>query len=574
MNENQKWKKTAISLLLIAALVIPMCAAAAPGIPAQAKEAAITYRNAVFTKSLYQNTKKIGFGADGSTVIKDSQTVRKAYRLLAGMELKERKKAQKESSGGLLTLVIYKKDGNKKTFLFAENGLYTGSRYYKITKNNPLDEIRNLSGMDKGSVTVKAVYPQTALYPQTEDYTDAGGGFDEAAYAKAYDAWEADRAARNQRSGYEKGMDAFLEKSTQQFLSGAGTENRIYSPLNVYMALGMLAELTGGNSRKQILSLAGSSDIESLRKQAADLWNANYRRDGAVSSLLAGSLWLDEDAAVERDALDRLAETYYASSYQGQMGSEQFDSQLQDWLNEQTGGMLEKQVSEAGFSKDTVLALASTIFFQARWHHEFLKEHTAEQVFHAPSGDVTHEFLHKNKTQETYYWGSRFSAVSQKLSGAGFMWFLLPNEGVSVQELLGDSQAVGFLTGTARQGWENQKHATINLAVPKFDVASSFELEEGLKALGVTDIFDEKTADFSAAVKQTQPLSVSKTEHAARTAIDEEGVTAAAYTLISIEATSAAVPEDEIDFVLDRPFLFAVTGSDGLPLFTGIVNEP
>ena len=62
--------------------------------------------------------------------------------------------------------------------------------------------------------------------------------------------------------------------------------------------------------------------------------------------------------------------------------------------------------------------------------------------------------------------------------------------------------------------------------------------------------------------------------HAARTAIDEEGVTAAAYTLISIEATSAAVPEDEIDFVLDRPFLFAVTGSDGLPLFTGIVNEP
>lgn len=137
MNENQKWKKTAISLLLIAALVIPMCAAAAPGIPAQAKEAAITYRNAVFTKSLYQNTKKIGFGADGSTVIKDSQTVRKAYRLLAGMELKERKKAQKESSGGLLTLVIYKKNGNKKTFLFAENGLYTGSRYYKITKNNP-----------------------------------------------------------------------------------------------------------------------------------------------------------------------------------------------------------------------------------------------------------------------------------------------------------------------------------------------------------------------------------------------------------------------------------------------------
>jgi hypothetical protein len=31
--------------------------------------------------------------------------------------------------------------------------------------------------------------------------------------------------------------------------------------------------------------------------------------------------------------------------------------------------------------------------------------------------------------------------------------------------------------------------------------------------------------------------------------------------------------QDEIDFVLDRPFLFVITGEDGLPLFIGIVNQ-
>ena len=51
-------------------------------------------------------------------------------------------------------------------------------------------------------------------------------------------------------------------------------------------------------------------------------------------------------------------------------------------------------------------------------------------------------------------------------------------------------------------------------------------------------------------------------------AIDEEGVTAAAYTAMS--ASDAAMPpEDEVDFVLDRPFLFVLTNEDGLPLFAG-----
>ena len=36
----------------------------------------------------------------------------------------------------------------------------------------------------------------------------------------------------------------------------------------------------------------------------------------------------------------------------------------------------------------------------------------------------------------------------------------------------------------------------------------------------------------------------------------------------------AAPPEEEVDFVLNRPFVFAITGTDGLPLFVGIVHQP
>ena len=54
--------------------------------------------------------------------------------------------------------------------------------------------------------------------------------------------------------------------------------------------------------------------------------------------------------------------------------------------------------------------------------------------------------------------------------------------------------------------------------------------------------------------------------------VDENGVTGAAYTEIAL-AEGAAEPEEEIDFIVDRPFLFMVTGRDGSVLFAGIVKN-
>ena len=94
-----------------------------------------------------------------------------------------------------------------------------------------------------------------------------------------------------------------------------------------------------------------------------------------------------------------------------------------------------------------------------------------------------------------------------------------------------------------------------------------------LRSLGVTDVFDADTADFSPLMDNTDGIFLSQAKHAARVAIDEKGVIAAAYTVMA--AAGAAMPPDErVDFTLDRPFLFAVTGGSGTALFAGIVNTP
>lgn len=55
--------------------------------------------------------------------------------------------------------------------------------------------------------------------------------------------------------------------------------------------------------------------------------------------------------------------------------------------------------------------------------------------------------------------------------------------------------------------------------------------------------------------------------------IDEEGCTAAAFTAMA-QGGGTAAPNEEVDFVLNRPFVFCITGESGLPLFVGVVNYP
>ena len=407
----------------------------------------------------------------------------------------------------------------------------------------------------------RAVYPEMAPYPDPESSEEA------------WTAWQTGvRAQRDQPAGYADGLEAYLRASLTEFLSGAGKENRVCAPLNIYMALAMLAEVTDGESRAQILSLLGEKDTGALRTRVKALWNAFYRDDGAVTSLLAASLWLSDRVGYVQETMDVLARDYYASSFLGTMGSPEYDQALRNWLNEQTGDLLKDQTSGLSMDARTVLALATTIYFKAAWSDKFSEAQTTPQAFHTPAGEQETDFLHSSFIG-SYYWGDGFAAVSLSLESGGAMWFILPDEGVSPEELLGREEAMGFILSREKYNWEQQKRLTVHFAAPRFDVSSDLDLIDGLKDLGVRNVFDSAVSDFTPLTTDVEdPLYVSQAKHAARVMIDEEGCTGAAYTVFMVACGEAMAPEESVDFTADRPFLFLVTNFDGLPLFTGIVN--
>lgn len=407
-------------------------------------------------------------------------------------------------------------------------------------------------------------------YPNEAKYTASNGNFDSEKYDEDWDAWWESYQEKTADMTDPAALTHWFTTSIPALMQNAGKENRVCSPLNIYMALSMLAAVTGGETRQQILDALGAESLDALQKQAAQLWAENSWDDGLVTSTLANSIWLRDGYNYNSETLQTLGEDFYASAFSGEMGSDAYNNILRDWINEHTGNLLTEQAGKLELNADTVLALVSTLYYSASWHDKFSSAATTQDVFHAPNGDVSTDFLHSSDSNTVYY-GDGFSAIGLSLENSGRMWLLKPDEGVDAAELLQNEDTLGFLLANGE--WSQTQRAIVNLSLPKFDVSSDLDILDTLAQLGMTDVLDGIKSDFTPLTAANDSLALTQAKHAARVKIDEDGCEAAAYTILSVCETAAMPPEEIVEFTLDEPFVFAITGIDGLPLFVGIVNE-
>ena len=400
-----------------------------------------------------------------------------------------------------------------------------------------------------GVTTVLAAYPASV-----ERTMDAQKFMESDAH---WDWWDSYRELTAKSAELQSGMDAYYQNLMKQMLVSED-ENTVCSPINLYNAFAMLAETSDGNTRQQILDMLGAQDMDTLRENVSSLWESNYADTPALNSVLANSLWLDGEETYNDTTLQRLAEQYYASTFRGTPGSEEMNQALRTWTDDNTGGLLKEYTENMAIAPETVFELVSTIYYKAMWRENFWEVNTEKETFHGAAGDTTVDMMKKTEWMDVYQ-GEHFRAVSLSLQDSGSMYFLLPDENTDVNELVSDPDLMKVIRRD--ESSDNWYSPMVNLSVPKFKVSEKTDLIETVRALGVTDALDADLADFSPLTGDKENLYLSKADHAAMLEIDENGVTGAAYTELGVSETAAEIPDDEIDFVLDRPFLFLVTGS-------------
>lgn len=360
---------------------------------------------------------------------------------------------------------------------------------------------------------------------------------------------------------HEEPIDFY--KSITPTLLSYGNDNCVTSPFSLYIALSMLAECTEGDSQKQLLNILGSDTLQNNTKMAYDLFAASNVKD----TKFATSLWLDAEVTPTDQLSQTLSTKLMTSLYTADFADDSTKTKIAEWINKNTDNLLQSATKDLQFDANTFMAILSTVYFDGKWKSAFKKDNTAPDTFFAKTGEVTADFMNETSEYGLVYEFSDSTAVTKRFSNGCEMAFILPNEDKTPADVINNGEFYNFLTDeTYYESYE------INLSVPKFDITTDTDFIEGIKSLGITDIFSEQTSDFTPLGLKNKGY-INKMQQMNRITVSEDGVKAASGITIGGSLKGEAPVLEKIDFKLNRPFVFMVmVGS--VPLFVGTVANP
>jgi serpin B len=282
----------------------------------------------------------------------------------------------------------------------------------------------------------------------------------------------------------------------------------------------------------------------------------------------ANAVW-GQDGYPFRDDFFDLLEAYYGAGqtlvdFEGD--PEAARQRINDWVAEQTEDKIEDLLSAGSIDETTRLVLTNAIYFTARWQYPFDEADTRPRTFTALDGTTT-EVPTMHQSVETKYARIEGHQLVELpyANGQTSMVVVLPAAGEF--ESFEDELTVDRLAVMLDQA----NTAEVDLALPKFEIESSFSLVAAMQALGMEEAFGSD-ADFSG-MTEGGGLFIDDVVHESFVSVDELGTEAAAATAVVMMDSA---PPESVEMTVDRPFLFYVRDQPTeTPLFVGrVVNAP
>lgn len=381
--------------------------------------------------------------------------------------------------------------------------------------------------------------------------------------------------ARDEENGFAlRFTDALLKQKKEG-------ENLITSPYSAWLPLAALVNGCSGEAQEQLLKVIGEAGIDAeTLNQAVKAINAGLSQEEHQKSYeeygetfesplkIANALFVQKDAAV-----NQTFEQLFSDNYDGKLFSVDFSDSsaanaINSWASEKTDGKITEIVDS--FDAGTVAAIANALYFSDSWSSQFLEENTTDGTFHGAKQDENAAFMNQELSDGVYYEDETMQAVVLWTTSGGQMVLCLPKDGYSAEE------ALQSLTTEKLQKISEADYRCVQLSLPKFKLESNvFSIKEALEAMGVPLM--QATDAALTGVLDNEALYISSALQSAMVEVDENGLTAAAVTVMGLEKMALMPETDPIELTFDRPFAFVLTGNGedagNQILFTGVVNH-
>lgn len=322
----------------------------------------------------------------------------------------------------------------------------------------------------------------------------------------------------------------------------------VCSPAGLWLALAAVAAGARGGTARELRALLGTAD-----REAAPAVTAAARELALTGALgVATRVW--SRVPVERAYRRALPDIRFDA----------MDAAAADaWVRDATGGLIERLPLE--ITDATLLALVNVLALKARWEKPFDAGRTRELPFTDASGTTRPVATMAGEVPPADVWTVDGAYVAERRCATG------PGGGARVRFVLGEPGA-----GSARvlpAGWAPRAAGAapaadrVTIALPRLTLRTRVDVTRQLPALGIR-LATSGAADFSGL--SPEPLALSDVVQEAVLKVAEDGVEAAAVTVVAMRAGSAAPrPQQVLDLRFDRPFGIVVLPADGeVPLFT------
>lgn len=342
-------------------------------------------------------------------------------------------------------------------------------------------------------------------------------------------------------------------------------ENYVVSPLSFRAALILAVEGAEASTRAQLLSAMGFSSEEEMTQWYAavresvdnfDDWvrwqeqiaeeEAQFYPPGKAPEVPAhayrvlNSVWNNTDrfGAFLPDYIRSISEQYGATA--DSLPADQITDAINNWCDEATAGLIPKISNDLS---GCAAALVNAVYLKSSWVDEFSEYMTEPEDFTDIDGTVKRRDMMKAKDRYRFFEDKETKLISIPLNG-----------GLTFIAVLGDDS--DWLADYAAA-----EYTDVDLWVPKLDTESSFGREALVQYLmdrGAADAFDANTADFSRMTDY--PWYISDILQKAKIKTDEEGLEAAAVTMIVMAEGAALEPEEPQyrEFHANEPFRYYI----------------
>ena len=350
-------------------------------------------------------------------------------------------------------------------------------------------------------------------------------------------------------------------------------KNMLYSPLSVEYALKMLQEGAAENTLAEINKVVGNIELPKYSSIDKNLSLAN--------GLFIRNTYYEY---VKELYINTLKEKYNAEIKKDEFKDAQ---NANKWIEDKTLGIIKNMLKDDVVGDPTcVMLLINALAIDMEWVYSFDYDDTYGGTFYKDDGNeikATMMSIDETKTKAiSYYKADDITVLTMDLkdyNGTQFEFMaIMPKENLSAYVENVTDEQIENIDKNLKLASDTQDG--VNVRIPKFKYSYDLSLKKDLVNLGIKDAFDKKSANLSKIADPDDPekrLYVSDALHKADIEFSEEGVKAAAVTVMIMNMVGSAmpVPKFPIDIIINKPFMFIIRDKATKDIwFTGTVYEP